>query len=257
MRFVTLLLTLFAFLLCVPAAQAAPPPKTPAKTAVTPPVQPKSPQKPAPSSRSAPRAVVKREEEDESAEEGGEEDDDSEEEPPAEGEEEDDDSEEEPAAEDDEEDGDKTEKKSAKGRENYFRGLWKGVTGQRNSQVGQLQAEIEDLKAQNKSLRKENKRQVKQLAYFDDNWDTIEAALTQGNAEDPVLQTKLGKKVAGTVMKTAAQQMKNSGHDPKKLSGPGAAKPEGKTAADGDKKLTAVQLIQLGLQQHREKQAQN
>lgn len=258
MRLVTLLLALFTFLLFAPAANAAPPPKTAAQTTLSQKPAPKSPNRPAPSSKTAPRRDAKRQEEDEKPEDEEAEDEDPEEEPASEEEpvdDEDDDDEEAPAAEDEDDDDQKEEKKSASAaRESYFEGLWNGVTGRRNQKAANLEAENAALKRRVATLKKKNHRQAKQLAHFDENWDTIEAALTQGDAENPALQTDLGKKVKVTVMKTAAQQMQKSGHSAKQLPGPKADKPPG---GGSDRKPTAAELITLGMQQHRQRADQN
>lgn len=234
MRLASLLLALLAFLFFAPPAMAAPPqrPPAPGKSAALPAPAPK---RPAPAGHrpvSRPNAKKEEEAEEEMPDDGETDDEDPESDDCEDGETEDSDSEDDTTTE--EEDPEK-QKKAAKGRENYFAGLWKGVTGQRNAALEAAQKEIADLRAENAALRKENRKQAQQLAHFDANWPAIEAALTQGTPDAPALSTKIGKKVAATVMKTAAQQMKGAGHNPAKLPGPGAQQPPAPLPAAGAK----------------------
>lgn len=127
---------------------------------------------------------------------------------------------------------------NAKAREGFFAGLFGAGKKAVQNDLAAALAENEKLTARLADLEKQNAALQKQLAYIDANWPAIEAALTQGNAEDPALKTDLGKKVADLTMKTAAAQVHNAtGHDPKKLPGPKADKPDtGKPLAESDGK---------------------
>ena len=106
-------------------------------------------------------------------------------------------------------------------------GFFAGLFPDKNA-ITKVQAadEITKLRADNESLRTQLTEAQNELKAIAEDWPAIEAALAQGTATAPVLQTPLGQKVADLSMKTAAQQMAATGHDPKKLPGPGASKPD-------------------------------
>jgi len=103
---------------------------------------------------------------------------------------------------------------------------------------GQAADEITRLRAENDDLRRQLTDAQSELKAIAEDWPAIRDALTAGKADAPALQTDLGKKVAAVTMHTAAAQVHAAtGHDPKKLPGPGSAKPDtGKPHAETDGK---------------------
>lgn len=147
------------------------------------------------------------------------------------------------------------EETEVKIRSGFFSGLFPDKSAITKEQAAD---EITKLRADNETLRTQHAAAQNELKAIEEDWPAIREALMAGKADAPVLQKPLGQQVMQATTAAAAGQIAATGHDPKKLPGPGATPP----AATGNpnapaKQASAADLIKLGLQQHREKQHLN
>ena len=130
------------------------------------------------------------------------------------------------------------ESSNQEAREGFFTKLFSGNSKKKEAadEAATLRAENEKLKQRVSALEATVDEQRKQLAYIDDNWPAIEAALSKGDDKAPALQTDVGKKIVDAVAKGTAAAITSAGHDPEKLSGPGTKKPDQAAAAAAENK---------------------
>lgn len=131
------------------------------------------------------------------------------------------------------------ESSNEEARKGFFAKLFSGNSKKKEAaadEAAALRSENEQLKQRVSALEATVAEQKKQLAYIDDNWPAIEAALTKGDDKAPALQTDVGKKIVDAVAKGTAAAITSAGHDPEKLSGPGTKKPDKAAAAAAENK---------------------
>lgn len=119
------------------------------------------------------------------------------------------------------------EETEVKIRSGFFAGLFpsKGAIS-----IEQAADELSKLRAENDDLRKQLADAQTELKAISDDWPAIREALLAGKADAPVLQKPLGQQAMQATAAAVAANAASTGHDPKRLPGPGAAKPDtGKT----------------------------
>lgn len=113
-------------------------------------------------------------------------------------------------------------------------GLFGDLFGKKSrKEADKLKAESDDLAKRMESLENENKRLAKenedltsQVNAFNEQWPQIEASLISGDESAEALSTAFGEKIKAAVSKAVTRAHARSGHNPLKLPGKGADKPE-------------------------------
>lgn len=108
-------------------------------------------------------------------------------------------------------------------RQGFFSSLFGGKARKQSAAAEETN---KALAAENAALKEENKELKAAAAQFDREWPAIETAITAGQSDAPALQSPFGQKIATLVASGVTASLARSGHDPKKLPGPGADAPD-------------------------------
>lgn len=126
------------------------------------------------------------------------------------------------------------EETEVKIRSGFFAGLFPAAGA---ITVEQAAGELGKLRAENADLRSQLDAAQTELKAIAEDWPAIREALISGKPDAPALQTPLGQQVMQATAAAAAAEAAKTGHHPAQLPGPGAAKPEGKSAESDGKPL--------------------